>query len=224
MASELEQDLLQPGPRSPRRPGPERVAHRRRSWCLKFLPATLTIIALIGVGALLVTRHNDRRNPIIEVGGGALDATFCFGSAPAVTSGAEYLSNRSSHPVTVIAAAPLATTNAQLVDTAVVALTGQDSVGQGVGLPTSNAQEAAGLVPKDWVSRQFVPAAIIPPQGHYRNVHAWQLVFGLRVLHPGRQATLNQVRLTFRQGHSTYHLVSQIRIVISGTAALPAHC
>jgi hypothetical protein len=224
MASELEQDVLQPELWSPRRSGPERVAHRRRSWCPKLLPACVAIVALIGVGALVVSRHNAGRAPIVEVGGGALDATFCFGFAPAVTSGAEYLSNRSSHPVTVISASALATTNAQLADTALVALTGQDFVGQGVGLPTSNTQEAAGLVTKDWASRQFVPTAVIPPHSHARNVHAWQLVFGMRVLHLGQQATLQRVRVTFREGGHDYHLTSQIHIIISGTVALPAHC
>jgi hypothetical protein len=222
MASDVGHDLPDPG--GQQLPLSKEVGHRRRSWCLQYLPACVTIIALIGVGMLLVTRHNDPRDPIVEVGGGALEATFCFGAAPAVTSGAESLNNRSSHPVMVTSASPLSTTNAQLMDTAVVALTGRGFVGRGVGLPTSDTRAAAGLTPKDWATRQFVPTAVIPPRSRDRNVHGWQLVFGMRVLQPGVPATLKQVRVTFRQGHHTYHLTSRIHVVISGTATPPTHC
>jgi hypothetical protein len=215
---------LQPELRGPHLPGPERTDHPRRAWCVKLLPACVVIIALIGVGALVVTRHNARRDPIVEVGGGAVATTVCFPAAPAVTSGADHLTNQGRHPVTVVSASPLLTTNAQLVDTAVVALTGQGAIGQGVGLPTSTPQKAAAGAPQDWADRQFVPTAVIPPRSQNRDVRAWQLVFGLKILHPGQPGTLNRVRMTFRQGHRTWSLTSKIHIVVSGTAALPAHC
>jgi hypothetical protein len=106
------------------------------------------------------------------------------------------------------------TSNAQLVDAVIVPITGQDDIGNGDGLPTEAHQTAAELTPGDWAARQFVPYAVIPPAKQTPVVHIWQLVFGIEVLHPGQRASLQQVIVTFGQGHHTYHLESQLHDVV----------
>jgi hypothetical protein len=126
--------------------------------------------------------------------------------------------------VKVIAARALLTDNAQLVDTAVVELTGNDAVGNGVGLPTAANQEAAALTPKDWARRQFVPTALIQPKQRDRSARAWQLVFGIKVLLPGQRATLQGVQVTFQQGGHTWRLNSQVHDVVETTGTSPSRC
>jgi hypothetical protein len=225
MASEFEQDVLQPQLRSSQLPESARLAHRRRSWCLshkRLVGSVLVVLAVAGAltGFLL---SSSARNPIVAVGG-LVDDTACFPATLAVTSGAEYLNNRSGHPVTVTGAQPVLSTNARLTDTVIVPITGKDSIGNGVGLPTSNTQGAAELTPGDWARRQFVPVAVIPPATSDRSVHVWQLAFGLTVVHTGQRATIERVVVTFRQDGHTYHLTSNLHDVIEASGVSDSGC
>jgi hypothetical protein len=213
--------------RRPQFPGPTGFSHRSGPWGLghkRLIASGVVVLAVAGILAgILLGSSSDPRNPIVALGGD-IDETACFPATPAVTSGAEYLSNRSDKPVTVAGAQPVLATNARLAGTVIVPLTGTDAVGNGVGLPTSNTQGAAELTPGDWSHRQFVPVAIIPPAESDPKVHVWELAFGMKVVHAGQRATMQRVVVTFRQGSHTYHLMSNLHDVIEATGVADSRC
>jgi hypothetical protein len=186
----------------------------------RLLFVAIILIAAASVAALIFSgSHHD---PIVDVHGGALDATYCLTATPAVTSGAEFLQNQSSTPVTVTGVRAISASNARLVRTDIVPIALSDAYG--TRTEAANAAVPTGLSAAEWAKRRSVPGAVIPPSKDAPTVKAWQLVFGVQVIQPGHRATLQQVLVTFHQGHHQYRFLSEVHDVIEATGVSDAGC